>query len=604
MESMEIDSEGDKYKTWAGGPIEEGSGKSARESLAPNQVENALGGYVFETTDEIRLRRFLCLGTEKAIFHAGELKLTKDDCKCISRLIGIGNGSYVVQTIREFSVQNRACRADSILFALALCCRCDHKPTKKAAYKILSDVCRIPTHLFQFIKFAQEVPKFAEDENPNNGKGWGRAHRKGVSMWYHSYKSKEGGIPLLAYHMTKYKARFGLTHKDVFRMCHIKTDYDALGYLVNHFFSRKNDWQNQLDLAKQREDYEQSELKKVIRLLQVFDDAKRCRDEQLMKHMILENHLEIAKKCDNGEIVMRQLYVLVREHVPTSLLKSKEVWVALMRFMPMTAMIRNLGKMASLGLLDSNSFGENLTADKLTSNVLLKEAKIHPFTLLVAEKAYSKGQNKKETMKWQVNPTVRKALRDAFYLSFDNVEATGKRFLLAICMGDPQNPIVNGTPIITAREAAAAMALVTLRREQRCDVVAFSKKQSTEDPGITNLPISPHDDLNIVLDKCSKLHCDKINISAPIEHAFQNKKMYDVFVIYTDSVNESGSVHPSTALKMYRKGSGIENARLIVCGLASNGFTIADPNDRLMMDIVGFDSSAPTAIHQFVTENI
>lgn len=137
-----------------------------------------------------------------------------------------------METVKDFSLQNRACKADSILFALALCCRCSDLATKKAAYKILPDVCRIPTHLFQFIKYCRDVN--------TKGKGWGKAHRKGVSMWYQNYKNKKDGILLLAYHMTKYKSRFGFTHKDVFRLCHIKTGYDAMGYLVDHFCRRKN----------------------------------------------------------------------------------------------------------------------------------------------------------------------------------------------------------------------------------------------------------------------------------------------------------------------------------------------------------------------------
>ena len=36
-----------------------------------------------------------------------------------------------------------------------------------------------------------------------------------------------------------------------------------------------------------------------------------------------------------------------------------------------------------------------------------------------------------------------------------------------------------------------------------------------------------------------------------------------------------------------------------MCGMASNGFTIADPNDRGMLDIVGFDSAAPEVISNF-----
>ena len=34
--------------------------------------------------------------------------------------------------------------------------------------------------------------------------------------------------------------------------------------------------------------------------------------------------------------------------------------------------------------------------------------------------------------------------------------------------------------------------------------------------------------------------------------------------------------------------------------MASNGFTIADPEDPGMLDIVGFDSAAPEVISNFV----
>lgn len=89
MESMEIDSERDGAKSWPdpGVPIEEGPEKSAEKPLTSEQVQNELGGYVFKVTDEIRLRRFLCLGIEKSIFHTGEVTLTleNDICNYITR---------------------------------------------------------------------------------------------------------------------------------------------------------------------------------------------------------------------------------------------------------------------------------------------------------------------------------------------------------------------------------------------------------------------------------------------------------------------------------------------------------------------------------------
>jgi 60 kDa SS-A/Ro ribonucleoprotein len=41
-------------------------------------------------------------------------------------------------------------------------------------------------------------------------------------------------------------------------------------------------------------------------------------------------------------------------------------------------------------------------------------------------------------------------------------------------------------------------------------------------------------------------------------------------------------------------------ARLVVVGMASNGFTIADPADGGMLDVVGFDAATPRLIAEFV----
>ena len=58
------------------------------------------------------------------------------------------------------------------------------------------------------------------------------------------------------------------------------------------------------------------------------------------------------------------------------------------------------------------------------------------------------------------------------------------------------------------------------------------------------------------------------------------------------------SLHARPFLSQF---SGI-NAKLIVCGMASNGFSIADPGDSGMLDMVGFDSAAPEVIRNFVLD--
>jgi 60 kDa SS-A/Ro ribonucleoprotein len=60
-------------------------------------------------------------------------------------------------------------------------------------------------------------------------------------------------------------------------------------------------------------------------------------------------------------------------------------------------------------------------------------------------------------------------------------------------------------------------------------------------------------------------------------------------VIYTDSETWAGHIHPIQALRDYRHASGID-ARLVVVGMVSHGFSIADSADSGMLDVVGFDT--------------
>jgi 60 kDa SS-A/Ro ribonucleoprotein len=86
--------------------------------------------------------------------------------------------------------------------------------------------------------------------------------------------------------------------------------------------------------------------------------------------------------------------------------------------------------------------------------------------------------------------------------------------------------------------------------------------------------------------------------SLPMVWARESGVEADVFVVYTDSETYAGKVHPAAALQQYRTAMGID-ARLIVVGMVSNGFTIADPSDAGMLDIVGFDTAAPEIMRGF-----
>jgi 60 kDa SS-A/Ro ribonucleoprotein len=153
---------------------------------------------------------------------------------------------------------------------------------------------------------------------------------------------------------------------------------------------------------------------------------------------------------------------------------------------------------------------------------------------------------------------------------------------------------IAGLPGITPRVGSAAMSLVTANVEQEHLFMAFSHK-------LVPLNISPRQRLDDVVRSVSALPFGGTDCALPMVHALKERIPVDVFVVYTDSETWHGSIHPSQALVEYRQKMGI-NAKLIVVGMLANKFSIADPNDRGQLDIVGFDTAAPDLMRQFAIE--
>lgn len=542
--------------------VQEGESFVPQSKPLTGMEDNRAGGYSYKVDDSTRFTRFLVLGADGGTYYYGEKELKRENVQSLDRLVMGGRGPEAVNKIYEVSIEGRACKQNTCLYALALCARSDDPDTKLAAYKILPEVCRIPTHLFMFIAFC---------ENESAGTGWGRAHRRAIGKWYNSFADKPDKLANL---VTKYQSRNKWSHVDVIRLSHIKPINYEVGFIIRYiakdleeacrmYCPQNPNNPSPVDLT----------LMKVKEFLQAVDSAKTCNDENMMVNLIRQ-------------------YNLVREHVPTELLKSEKVWQALLQNMPMTAMIRNLGKMSSLKLFD-NKNNESMVVKKLRNQNYLQESRIHPFNILVALKQYKAGKGDKGKLRWTANPNILDALDEAFHLAFVNITPTGKRYLLAVDVSGSMNCPVMGNASITARDAAAAMMMVTARVEEKYEVVAFAKD-------ISELPITAEDTLQSVIGKCQNHYFSGTDCARPVMYAMEKKKLFDVFIVYTDSETYYGNIHPSEALKKYRTYANIPDAKLIVAGMASNGFSIADPNDRFMMDIVGFDSAAPQAIEFFV----
>jgi 60 kDa SS-A/Ro ribonucleoprotein len=303
-------------------------------------------------------------------------------------------------------------------------------------------------------------------------------------------------------------------------------------------------------------------------------------------------------------------YGLPREAVPSEHLASPEVWEALLEDMPMTALVRNLATMTRVGVLAPGSQGTAKALAQLGDGERIRKARVHPIALLAALRTYAAGRGVRGQHSWTPVAQIVDALDAAFYTAFENVEPTGKRLLLAVDVsGSMTGGFVAGVPNLPPRDASAALALVTAATESRYETVGFfagkpgwksphrSRWQGHTD-GLTPLQISPRQRLDDVVRTVSDLPFGGTDCALPMLYALDREREIDTFVIYTDSETWAGAVHPAQALADYRRASGID-ARLVVVGMVSNGFSIADPNDPGMLDVVGFDTATPQLVSDF-----
>ncbi|XP_061192265.1 RNA-binding protein RO60-like [Saccostrea echinata] len=556
--------------------------------ISPYQVLNPDGGYVYKTTLELQLCSFICTGSSSRNYRTRSREIRLEDIPFVSELIQDGLGERVVELLLHF--QYRACRQDPLLFVLAICCRSSDRQTKRAGYNALPSICRIPTQLFKFLSFCQKI-----NQKNSLSKGWGRAHRKAICDWYHSYGTSETKLKLLALHITKYSKRHGWRHKTVMRLAHlnVKEEEDpALKYLVILAVKGKQyaDSTTFMENQRKREFYQTSTLKKISDLLSSIETAKHTKDVSQVKRLILEHRL-------------------VREHIPTCFLNEREVWLALARHMPVTALIRNLGKMSKLEIFkrsnseEKPSFEEYLALEKLKNKELITKEKVHPFTYMLAINQYKKGENRSKSLQWPIYPQICSALKEGLYLSFENIKPTNKRFLVALDISKSveESVTVVGSPSLQALDVAAFMLSLTIRTEQNCHAIIFSNNRATA------LPIRPDDDIEVVAEKIKDLRSSPREVSAdaslPFKYAIEKKKIYDVFIIYTDSYATSGTPHPSQALQFYRQSSGKTDAKLVVCNLACSDVSIGDIDDPLTLTVCGFDSYVPQIISNFINGN-
>lgn len=531
------------------------------------QVANSARGFAWTVDDWARLRRFLILGSEGGSYYASEAKLTRENAKAVERCLA-EDGPRAVAEIVRVSVEGRAPKNDPALFALAMAAGAKDEATRKAALEALPQVCRTGMHLFRFATFVEGF------------RGWGRSLRRAVGRWY-AAQSPDA----LAYQAVKYRQREGVTHRDLLRLSHpagrVSAGNPRLDVSDEH--ARLFEW-----------------------IVRGADAAGRPR---LVEGFV---RAQAASSAKEAAVLVRD-YGLPREALQPEHLVSTEVWQALLVDMPITALIRNLATMTRIGVLEPRSDATAGVLAQLGDAERLRRARVHPIAVLAALRTYAAGHGSRGRGEWKPVGKIVDALDAAFYASFGNVEPAGARLLLALDVsGSMESGQVAGVPGLSPRDASAALALVTAATEPDYEMVGFFqgsggfKKRGRPlhtgyKDGLTPLAISPRQRLDDAVRAVTNLPFGGTDCALPMLYAQATEREVDAFVIYTDSETWAGDVHPADALREYRRVSGID-ARLVVVGMVSNGFSIADPADPGMLDVVGFDTATPQLVSDFARD--
>lgn len=535
--------------------------KTSQRKKVPDvkkQKRNNAGGIAFKMKKWDYLKRFLILGTENGTYYVDQKKLTADALKNVQKCID-SDGIKAVKMIVKISVAGRAADNDFAIYALAMAASAKSRETRRYALQEMHKVCRIGTHLFHFVSYVKGM------------RGFGRGLREALARWYTEKETKE-----LSYQLLKYQGRDGWTHRDVIRLAHPVPADDRMDGLFAYATGNTS----------------------IIPHVSMYASGA--------------HHIRLAGNASEASEFIKK-YSLTREVVPTQFMNSKEVWEAMFEKMPMMAMLRNLGKMASLGMHQSFSLIEKETCRRLTDETIVKRSRLHPIAIMNALLVYRSGRGFKGSLSWTPSGKVIDALEQCFYLSFKNVKPTGKNIMLALDVSGSMTQQLNRS-FMSCRVASAVLAMVTMRTEEHTDIIGFTdvgKDSYSVNSGdrmwggcrnsVARLPLSKNANFDTVCREVSGLPFSRTDCALPMTYCEKKNLDVDAICIYTDNETYSGGIHPWQALDSLQQKLGHE-VRCIVVGMTSTQFSIARPEYKNMLDVVGFDTNTPSIISDFIRD--
>lgn len=509
-------------------------------------IQGRSGGFMFDAGIWQMLRRCLLVGTAKSTYYAGKQELTDDFVGVVRDAIAQDPARVAQEII--YASDGRAINNSAPIFALVLLSMGETPEAKKAFQEIFSSVVRTGSHFYEWLNYTKSL------------RGFGKIVREAGKNWL----SRED-VKGLAYQLLKYQQRLDFSHRDALRLFHVKPPTEDHQELFN--------W-----VVKGWEELPSQIPSDALAQIWWYEWLKRNPDQT--HKAISQGHLTHEMAAPVGKM-------------------DKAAWQLLFDEMPIGAMLRNLGSLTELGVLQTANTRRNLDRIEavLNDKNRLRKGRIHPIDVLKALKTYQSGGKLGRSQKtWNPVSRIVDILEKALELSFDVVEPTGKVFMHAVDVSGSMSYGVVQSIGLSCCEIATTMALVTAKAEKNYMIRGFATD-------FRDLGITAKDSFSSAVKKASNQNFGGTDASVAYDWMIKNKFKADVICFWTDSESWAGSKHPSQALAKYREKVN-PNVKAVYVTLAPYQLTLVDPQDPLSWDLGGFDPGTPRIIQMLATGEV
>lgn len=527
-----------------------------------DMIRNDAGGYVFDKDVARKVEDFLILGVTGGTYYIGKDDLAAKNIDWLIHAIR-ADGLAVVKLIEDVSTSKppRAPKPRPAIFALAAIFAFGDADAVQAAKAIFNRVVRTTDHLSQFFGYAKQLRGRSSPQGTSLVTG--RAIRSALGSWFYSGDANRASYKACKARQRKTPTGEALNLRDVLRVSHPKFDTEERRLLFGWLAGNVGD-----KTARAR--------------LQPVDDFLTAQ----------------AVKSTRDAVKLVSERSIPWEFLPSEFTGKKEVWEALAPSVGITALIRNLAHMTSLGAIAPFSKTTDVVTRRLRNAELLKNGRVHPLDLYLALKVYQSGRAqpspKAPVRTWHPVDSIVDALEDAYETSFGYIEPSGQRQLIAVdssgSMGF-QGVNLGGSSLGTIYSVACAMALILKRIE------GSSVHLIDIDTTIHQSRITARTNLREI-ERWSPSG-GGTDLSLAASYALRKQLVVDGITILSDMETWAGRSHYTQELLSYRNKIN-RNVKVVAVAMTPRGYTITDPATPGVLQVAGFDATLPKVVTAFL----